>query len=170
MTGEDYKFIGKSYQIQHKGLLTFESVSGLDESGNVLYLMSCTICSKDKELYPELFEITREDFSENMVPCSCSHNPKYTSQQKAIVAARLETLKSNCDGGYDRRKKGNFYVVIWEGLGIKLIKVGITNLNPLERISEQAKKAIGMEYHVVALYDHKDGGLDRGLRKRSSSL
>jgi hypothetical protein len=158
-------FIGRCYPIYKKGTLIFTKHLGKTEEGFEEYEMICTLCSEDKEIYPEPFKITRERFSENFVPCSCSHAPIHTKDQLAILKRRAKLLNVNTVKGFNPTKEGNLYLTLWEGLGKKYLKVGITNREVCKREEEQTKRGVGLLPTTLRTYHHVDGFVIENLEK-----
>ena len=61
---------------------------------NTKYYVTCTECSKDKELFPdEYFISTRGSLKNDQFPCGCSFNPKWKDWQFLILARRVGEKK-----------------------------------------------------------------------------
>lgn len=56
------------------------------------FKVTCTECSKDKELFPEgYFVSTKGDLVRGQKPCGCAFNPKWKAWQYLILANRVAT-------------------------------------------------------------------------------
>lgn len=72
------------------GILKVESY--YRNKGKTRLKVSCSICNKDKELCPDLFDVLQYEFLERgVIPCLCSKKPNYTQQQKLLI------IKRKCD-------------------------------------------------------------------------
>lgn len=71
------------------------------------YMVSClcSICSNDKEMYPDQFIIRKSHLKTGIIPCGCSVKPKISELQAKIRVKRI--LKSGGYGflGYDGKYK-----------------------------------------------------------------
>lgn len=52
-----------------------------------LYKVECSLCSQDKELFPEPFWMTSSKFK-NRIPCGCSPKPEWSTHQKEVLIRR----------------------------------------------------------------------------------
>lgn len=83
-------FIGQTFPTPNGGRLTVVGIADRKSgSGNKIYQLTCSICSEDKELFPELFESPKGDLVKNQVPCGCSKFPKWRPFQATIITRRL---------------------------------------------------------------------------------
>ena len=56
---------------------------------DILFKVECKICSKDKELFPEEYFISRKgDLLRGQKPCGCGRNPQWDKEQFLIRAKR----------------------------------------------------------------------------------
>lgn len=61
---------------------------------NTTYKVSCTECSKDKELFPDgCFIVTKGDLVRGQKPCGCSKKPEWKGWQYLILARRAGEKK-----------------------------------------------------------------------------
>lgn len=57
--------------------------------GNKLYILKCSVCCKDPELFGEgYFELPKADLLKGVAPCGCGKAPKWEKDQWVIRAAR----------------------------------------------------------------------------------
>lgn len=88
-------FIGQTFPTPNGGVLTVVGVVGKSGS-HKKYGLTCSICSEDKELFPELFESRKGSLVNGKVPCGCSKSPNWKPFQVEIIARRLCV-----DAGYE---------------------------------------------------------------------
>lgn len=70
------------------------TVIGVEAGKNRIYHIKCSVCSKDKELFPNHFKSARPSFKRGNVCCGCSKNYKYNSEQlKVLLKRKAEELK-----------------------------------------------------------------------------
>lgn len=82
--------VPETYKTRKGGIVT---IIGRGEGEKVL--VECSICSKDKELFPELYSY-RGVLRKGIFPCGCSKQPKWKEHQwKVIVDRRCQEI------GYD---------------------------------------------------------------------
>lgn len=67
-----------------KGVLTVLKEDPNDK--NKIFVV-CSVCSKDKELYPNPFHMFKSNFNKR-IPCGCSKAPKLNEEQSYIVSKR----------------------------------------------------------------------------------
>ena len=72
-----------------------EVIGIYDKQGTVTrFKVTCTECSKDKELFPEgYFVISKKNLLRGSKPCGCSKRPTWSEQQYLLVAQRTATKK-----------------------------------------------------------------------------
>ncbi len=65
-------------------------ISGKNKWGAALFKVTCTECSKDKELFPDgYFVSTKSNLLSGKKPCGCSSNPQWTKEQFIERVSRL---------------------------------------------------------------------------------
>ena len=89
-------FIGQTFPTPKGGVLTVVGVVGKSKNGIKIYSSTCSICSEDKELFPDLFESPKGSLVKNSIPCGCSKFPQWKPFQATIIARRLCV-----DAGYE---------------------------------------------------------------------
>lgn len=52
------------------------------------YYVTCSFCSKDKELYPNGFTISKGHLTKGRLPCGCSKSPKWSKEQWVVKIKR----------------------------------------------------------------------------------
>lgn len=82
-------FIGQTFPTPKCGVLTVVGVVGKSKNGIKIYTSTCSICSEDKELFPELFESRKVPLVNGSVPCGCSKKPVWKPFQVEIIVGRL---------------------------------------------------------------------------------
>lgn len=55
------------------------------------YMVSCvcSLCSKDKEMYPDPFVIRKSHLKDGIIPCGCSSKPKISARQASLRIKRI---------------------------------------------------------------------------------
>lgn len=85
-------FIGKTF---NDGKLKVISIAGKDSWGVALFKVTCEICSKDSELFPDGYLIsTKNNLIAGNKPCGCSKRYKWSEQQYLVLAKRVAKEKS----------------------------------------------------------------------------
>ncbi|AFN39330.1 endonuclease [Aeromonas phage CC2] len=82
-------FIGQTFPTPKGGMLTVVGVSDRRSGNNKVYKLTCSICSEDKELFPDLFESQKSDLVKGQVPCGCSKKPQLKPFQIEVIVGRL---------------------------------------------------------------------------------
>ena len=72
-----------------KGRLLVKEVVGKSNSNNRRFSVECTICSKDKVLFPLPFTITKESIIKGRMPCGCSKISKLSDRQDILSLQRI---------------------------------------------------------------------------------
>lgn len=80
-------FVGKTFPTA-KGTLTVVADSGERHRTNKLFLVRCSHCSLDKELFPSLFKSVKSSLERGQSPCACNGNKKWSKAQYKIKAVR----------------------------------------------------------------------------------
>jgi len=80
------------------GQLTVVGLSGTKTvSKHKMYVVHCTVCAADKELFGEgCFLTTKKDIDKNFHPCGCGHSPSWSQDQYSILCKRKAQ-----DSGYE---------------------------------------------------------------------
>ncbi|WP_175044360.1 hypothetical protein [Aeromonas hydrophila] len=81
-------FIGSTFQTPKGGVLTVVGDNGL-KGNKKRYQLTCSICSLDGELFPELFESPKGNLVNGAIPCGCSKKPEWKPFQINIIVSRL---------------------------------------------------------------------------------
>ena len=81
-------FIGQTFPTPNGGRLTVVGNNGL-KGNKKKYELSCSICSLDTELFPDLFESRKGHLVNGSVPCGCSKKPEWKPFQVEIIVGRL---------------------------------------------------------------------------------
>ena len=87
MKSKEDSFIGSTFPTPKGAIVTVVS------SSNVVwrckkYLCECSLCSKDKELFPNLFPVVKSSLLSGSVPCGCSKRTKWTASQNKVRIER----------------------------------------------------------------------------------
>ncbi|UKM62723.1 hypothetical protein P19_0235 [Aeromonas phage P19] len=81
-------FIGQTFPTPKGGVLTVVGDNGL-KGNKKRYQLTCSICSLDGELFPELFESHKGNLVNGAIPCGCSKKPEWKPFQINIIVSRL---------------------------------------------------------------------------------
>lgn len=81
-------FIGTQFQTPTGSMLTVNHIIGKQQRRK-LYDVSCSICSEDKELYPNGFVASKSDMTRGRIPCGCSKKPQLSEQQYSVIVKRV---------------------------------------------------------------------------------
>lgn len=72
------------------GKLEVVGIAGKDKWNVTLFKVTCTDCSKDKELFPDgYFVSTKSNLKSGHKPCGCSKMPKWKPWQFLLLASRV---------------------------------------------------------------------------------
>ena len=84
----DSKVIGRSFGPENQ--LRVVGWSGLQKNGkNRYYIVKCTICSVDSELFGEgYFKISTSNLTHGKLPCGCAPSPRWTKEQREVLCRR----------------------------------------------------------------------------------
>lgn len=89
------------------GKLEVIGIEGRDKHGARLYKVTCTECSKDKELFPnEYFVSTKGSLIKGKKPCGCGRHPRWRDWQYLIRARRIGEKKGFIVHGFAEDFKG----------------------------------------------------------------
>lgn len=80
-------FIGSMTPTRKGGILTIVGVRDVI-NGIKVYDVVCSICSKDKELFPYYFKSTKVNFYKSC-PCGCSKYPRLSESQAIVKIKRI---------------------------------------------------------------------------------
>ena len=82
-------FIGTKFNTPKGGILTvLGKLPKEPGKSNHKYQLECSICSKDTELFPELFTSTKSHLLNGRVSCGCSLKTQWTKEQYKILIHR----------------------------------------------------------------------------------
>ena len=81
-------YIGTQYNTPEGGVLTVTGESGRRRGKNIIWHVECSICSKDKELFPTPFDGNKYKLDQGQIPCACS-TYRYSDAQNKIRLARV---------------------------------------------------------------------------------
>lgn len=102
----------------HKGVYTILGDNGL-KSGNKKYLIHCSICSEDAELFPEIWS-RKGDLMAGKLSCLCSGRFSFSKEQYEILCKRRATETNSEFIGFksDEKVTGNSYVIFRDAAGV----------------------------------------------------
>ncbi|QQG33880.1 hypothetical protein ZPAH1_orf00118 [Aeromonas phage ZPAH1] len=89
ITRIDKEFIGSEFPTPQGGTIKVTGVFGVDKNRTKIFTSTCTICSKDTELYPNEFTCLKDHLLKGSVPCGCSKNPSLNEAQRIILINRI---------------------------------------------------------------------------------
>ena len=98
-------FIGREFPTPKGGVLTVVKLSDNKCCSNKRYLCVCSICSKDKELFPSLFDVLPSNLKK-CTPCGCAKSPRWTEYQNLIRVRRECTKRKYIFHGFAEKYKG----------------------------------------------------------------
>ena len=81
-------FIGQTFPTPKGGVLTVVGISDRKSNGTKVYKLTCSVCHKDKELFPDLFESVKSSLVNDQAPCGCSKTPRWKPFQIIILINR----------------------------------------------------------------------------------
>ena len=85
-----------------------EVIGIVEKSKGKLFKVTCTECSKDKELFPDDYFISRKkELLLGSKPCGCSKKPQWTEAQYLVKMARAATIKGFIVHGFAEEFHGN---------------------------------------------------------------
>lgn len=100
--------IGYTWESKKGSTLKVIDLFKNENTGRWMYIVECSVCSKDKELYPEPLIIERYAAkSRGSVPCGCSAIPKWTEYQQKIRVERVCKNKGYILEGFVEEKLGD---------------------------------------------------------------
>ena len=123
-------FIGKSFTTPKGGLLTVTEVTkGRFKGDHCRYILECSICSQDEELWPYgSIECYKRNLQKSRVPCGCSRNPKWGKWQHEIRIKRLALEIGYIFLGFKGNYQGNTTeIILCDATGNELIYRTIAN-------------------------------------------
>ncbi len=89
-------FVGYSYTTPKGSTITVISESEGSKTTNRRYLSTCSVCSKDKELWPENFDKSKDTYLKQKVFCSCGdRDPYYTEDQFNVILKRCSSERGD---------------------------------------------------------------------------
>lgn len=83
------------------GELEVIGIHDKDKHGQTLFKVTCTECSKDKELFPDDYFVSpKSSLIKGSKPCGCSKKPKWKDWQFLILARRVGEKKGFIVNGF----------------------------------------------------------------------
>jgi len=111
MINKEDSFIGSNFDTPKGGVITVVGISTSPRvDGHKKYLCECSICSKDTELFPDLFEsvkrgLTGSKSRKPRVICGCTKF-KWSESQQVILVKREAALRGYTFSGWSGVFKG----------------------------------------------------------------
>lgn len=113
------EFSGTQFQTPTGSILTVNHIVGKQQRRK-LYDVSCSVCSIDKELYPDGFKLSKPDLTRGRIPCGCSKKPQLSEQQYTIIVKRICKEKNykfiEFLGGYKNKNTKVVYECPYHGI------------------------------------------------------
>ncbi|AHK11172.1 hypothetical protein S14_60 [Shewanella sp. phage 1/4] len=81
-------FIGEEFTTPKGGIITVVGVVPKVKRKSIIYLLSCSICMQDTELFPHPIESTKGDLKFGVIPCGCSSRPRWNKEQYRVRIER----------------------------------------------------------------------------------
>jgi hypothetical protein len=88
LTPDQKEFIGTTFPTPKGGVLTVVGVDKVKRGSNARFILECSICSQDKELFPERFLSEKGNLIEGKVPCGCGASVRWDETQYIIKIKR----------------------------------------------------------------------------------
>ena len=95
-----------SYKSRMGGVLAIHGDNGLTKNKKKL-LYTCSLCSRDKELYPLMFASSKIHLDSGKTSCGCSKKPEWSPDQYLVRVARVAESVGILVKGYTGVFKGN---------------------------------------------------------------
>lgn len=94
---------------QLEGPLTVVGWNGRRGNGNKLYILKCSKCSQDSELFGDgYFRSTKSNLVNGQVPCGCSKTPRWSEEQYIVLCQRKTQELGYKFLGFEGEWKGTF--------------------------------------------------------------
>ncbi|MFQ2569790.1 hypothetical protein ACK3Z8_00830 [Aeromonas caviae] len=79
--------VGTQFKTSAGNILTIVAISP-DSKRKPVPIVECSVCSKDRELWPDDFTISLTRLSNGKIPCGCAPAPRWTEKQCDVKARR----------------------------------------------------------------------------------
>lgn len=79
-------FLNTTLPTPKGGVLTVKDFTHVE--GTLYYILHCSICSEDKELFKEPIKSTRVELTRKRYPCGCAKAPKWSKEQSEVLFKR----------------------------------------------------------------------------------
>lgn len=108
LTKNQQEFIGTTFNTPKGGTLKVTGLKGISDRRVALFWVECSVCSLDKELFPDRFYSNKSNLEMGKVPCGCSNNYQWTDQQdKTFIQRLLDKTQPNLKVVNSNGLKGN---------------------------------------------------------------
>lgn len=108
LTKKQKEFIGTTFETPRGGVLTVTGVVGKTIGNTPIFKGECSICSKDRELFPEgSIKSTKNSLVIGQCPCGCAKSVKWTEEQTKIRVIRECRERSYTFHGWSGRFNGS---------------------------------------------------------------
>ena len=79
----------KSLKLGKEESLTVVGWDGRNKTGHKLYIVKCSKCTQDPELFGDgYFKTTKSSLSRGNMPCGCAAHPRWSESQYAVLCSR----------------------------------------------------------------------------------
>lgn len=107
MSNKEDDFVGKKFGEQ--GQLTVLPWDGERRNGAKCYKVSCSVCSRDSELFGDgTFHVMKSSLLNGQIPCGCGKGRHWTEQQLEVVMNRVCSAQNITFCGFHGEWKGVF--------------------------------------------------------------
>lgn len=86
------EFIGSKFQTPKDGTLNVIGIAG-KKNEEIVFNVECSICSLDKNMFPDYFIMKRRDLKAGKIPCACSKNYSYGILNDPYLGTEIKTPK-----------------------------------------------------------------------------
>lgn len=157
---KEIKELGKTINTSNGSTLTVTGDNGLTKNKRKL-LLTCSICSKDKELWPEgSIQTPSSSFMKGKVSCGCSKTPRWTKEQFLIKVSRMCTTKTYFFYGWKGEWKGSRTKLIlgnpetgnvWSSTNISEFLSGVGDVVSARAYVKSLRHTKALEDHVMEI-------------------
>lgn len=159
-TKSQREFVGSAFPTPKGGVLKVVGVSGVDRWGASKFICECSLCSKDRELFPDNFKSGKTTLIKGSLPCGCSKKPEWTEPQNKIRVDRECSKRGyifhGWVGDYQRNKtkldlENKITGNRWGTTGLDSFLQGVGD--PIEGSKNPIRnRTRGEEYHTQGFY------------------
>lgn len=160
-------FIGSTFDTPTGSILTVVDKFDKVAFRPIKYVVECSSCSKDAELFTKPLALSKYDLKSGGLPCGCSKSPRWSKEQYKTMVLRMCGIKQCTFGGFRGKWKGvktkliltcNFDNNTWDTTNIDMF------LNDKTSCPECGKRLIGnarRKEDQIIIESFYEAGLDR---------